>query len=82
MFWRNFYLLPSSVQLYNILLCQLSGDGVEREIVVNDDIAEDNVAILVLNKLESPKNIFTMFCTENCKGILKGLTGLGLMSLQ
>ena len=65
-------LLPSSVQLYNILVCQLSGDGVEREIVVNDDIAGDNVAILVLNKLESPKNIFTMFCTENCKGILKG----------
>ena len=65
-------LLPSSVQLYNILVCQLSGDGVEREIVVNEDIDEDNVAILVLNKLESPKNIFTMFCTENCKGILKG----------
>ena len=64
-------LLPSSVQLYNILVCQLSGDGVEREIVVNEDIDEDNVAILVNNKLESPKNIFSMFCTDNCKGILK-----------
>ena len=65
-------LLPSSVQLYNIIVCQLSGDGVEREIVVNEDIDEDNVAILVNNKLESPKNIFSMFCTDNCKGILKG----------
>ena len=40
--------------------------------MTNDDISEDKIAILVNNKLQSPKNIFFMFCTDNCKNILKG----------
>ena len=47
-------------------------DKIELEIIVNDDISEDKIAILANNKLESPKNIFTMFCTDNCRNILKG----------
>ena len=65
-------LLPRTIQVYNLVALELSGDGIELEIFVNDDISEDRIAILVNNKLESPKNIFTMFCTDNCKDILKG----------
>ena len=65
-------LLPRTIQVYNIVVLALSGDGVERDIVVNDDVSEDKIAILSNNKLESPKKIFTMFCTDNCKDILKG----------
>ena len=65
-------LLPRTIQVYNFVVLELSGDGIEREIVANDDIAEDKIAILTNNKVESPKNIFTMFCTDNYKDILKG----------
>ena len=65
-------LLPRTIQVYNLVALELSGDGIEREIIVNDDISEDRIAILANNKLESPKNVFTMFCTDNCKDILKG----------
>ena len=63
--------LPKTIQVYNIVVLALSGDGIEREIIVNDDITEDKIAILSNNKIESPKRIFTMFCTDNCKDILK-----------
>ena len=65
-------LLPRTIQVYNLVVLELSGDGIEREIIANDDITEDKIAILTNNKIESPKNIFTMFCTDNCKDILKG----------
>ena len=65
-------LLPNTIQVYNLVALELSGDGNELEIIVNDDISEDKIAILVNNKLQSPKNIFFMFCTDNCKNILKG----------
>ena len=65
-------LLPRTIQVYNLVALELSGDGIEREIIVNDDISENRIAILANNKLESPKNVFTMFCTDNCKDILKG----------
>ena len=63
--------LPSSIDLYNIIVCELSRDGIEREFLVNEDIAQDKIAILVILKIESPKMIFTMYSTENCKDILK-----------
>ena len=65
-------LLPRTIQVYNLVALELSGDGNELEIIVNDDISEDKIAILVNNKLQSPKNIFFMFCTDSCKNILKG----------
>ena len=60
-------LLPSSIQLYNIIVSMLSGDGVDREVFVNEDLEDKNVAILISNKLESPKIIYSMFCTKNAK---------------
>ena len=66
---QNF--LPSSIDLYNIIVCELSGDEIEREILVNEDIAQDKVAIRVILKIESPKMIFSMYSTDNCKEILK-----------
>ena len=66
-------LLPSSLQLYNIIVCHLSDDGVERQIEVIDDIHEDRIAMIVINKLESPKIIVSMFCTEDCQEELKDL---------
>ena len=65
-------LLPKTIQLYNIVVLELSGDGIEREIITNDDISEDKIAILAHNKLGNPKKILSMFCTDNCKDILKG----------
>ena len=66
-------LLPSSIQLYNIIVCHLADDGVERQIEVIDDIHEDRIAMIVINKLESPKIIVSMFCTEDCQEELKDL---------
>ena len=71
-------LLPRTIQVYNLVALELSGDKIELEIIVNDDISEDKIAILANNKLESPKNIFTMFCTDNCKHILKGFLEKGV----
>ena len=64
-------LLPSSIQLYNIIVSMLSGDGLDREVFVNDDFEEKNVAILISNKLESPKIIYSMFCTKNAENQLE-----------
>ena len=60
-------LLPSSIQLYNIIVSMLSGDGVDREVFVNEDLEDKNVAILISNQLEFPKIIYSMFCTKNAK---------------
>ena len=65
--------LPRSIQLYNIIVCELSQDGIERKVFVNDDLDDDNIAIVVINKLECPKNIISMFCTENCAKQLRTL---------
>ena len=64
-------LLPSSIQLYNIIVSMLSGDGLDREVFVNDDFEHNNVAILISNKLESPKIIYSMFCTKNAENQLE-----------
>ena len=58
--------LPSSIQLYNIIVCEISQDGIERRVFVNEDLDEDNIAVVVINKLECPKNIISMYCTDNC----------------
>ena len=58
--------LPSSIQLYNIIVCEISQDGIERRVFVNEDLNEENIAVVVINKLESPKNIISLYCTDNC----------------
>ena len=58
--------LPSSIQLYNIIVCEISQDGIERRVFVNEDLNEENIAVVVINKLECPKNIISMYCTDNC----------------
>ena len=64
-------LLPSSIQLYNIIACQLSNDGIERKIVVNEDFSEEKIALMVVNRLEAPKLIVSLFCTDNCQEVLR-----------
>ena len=40
----------------------------DREVFVNDDLAEGNIAVLVRDKMTlAPKNIFFMFCTQNAE---------------
>ena len=65
-------LLPSSIQLYNIIVCELSNDGIDRNIIVNDNFSEEKIALMVLNRLEAPKLIVSLFCTDNCKEVLRG----------
>ena len=65
--------LPRSIQLYNIIVCELSQDDIERKVFVNDDLDDDNIAIVVINKLECPKNIISLYCTDNCTDNLRGL---------
>ena len=65
--------LPKSIQLYNIIVCEMSGDGIERKVFVNEDLDDDNIAIVVINKLECPKNIISLYCKENCTEQLRTL---------
>ena len=65
--------LPSSIQLYNIIVCELSQDGIDRKVFVNADLDDDNIAIIVINKLECPKNIISLYCTNNCTEQLRTL---------
>ena len=39
-----------------------------RDVFVNDDLAEGNIAVLVRDKMTlAPKNIFFMFCTQSAE---------------
>ena len=65
--------LQKSIQLYNIIVCEMSGDGIERKVFVNEDLDDDNIALVVINKLECPKNIISLYCTDNCTEQLRTL---------
>ena len=63
--------LPNSLQLFNILQQILAGDGIERDVFVNEDFSHKDLAVMVLEKAELPKQVFSVFCTENSLEKLK-----------
>ena len=56
-------LLPSSLQILNVVILTISDDGVDRTVIVNDNFTVDNVAVVVVDRLESPRENITMFCS-------------------
>ena len=56
-------LLPGSIQVFNLLTLALSGDGIGRKVIARDDDGkEDTLAVIVINKIESPKESITLYC--------------------
>ena len=63
--------LPNSLQLFNIIQQILAGDGIERDVYVNEDFSHKDLAVMVLEKVELPKQVFSVFCTKNSLEKLK-----------
>ena len=63
--------LPNSLQIFNILQQILAGDGIERDVFVNEDFHHKDLAVMVLEKVELPKQVFSVFCTKNSLEKLK-----------
>ena len=57
-------LLPNSIQVYNLVTLALSDDGIERKVIVSDDNKDDidTLAMIVVNRIESPKESVTLYC--------------------
>ena len=56
-------LLPGSIQVFNLVTLALSGDGIARQVVARDDGGKvDTLAVIVINKIESPKESITLYC--------------------
>jgi len=62
---------PDSFQLFNIVQLILTEDGIEREVYVNEDFNNKDLAILVFEKIQMPKQDFALFCTKNSLEKLK-----------
>ena len=55
-------LLPGSIQVFNLVTLALSGDGIARQVIARDDGGEvDTLAVIVVNKIESPKESITLY---------------------
>ena len=68
-------LLPDSIQVFNLVTLALSGDGVARQVIARDEGDKvETLAVVVLNKIESPKESITLYCNtlgaENMKKLL------------
>lgn len=56
-------LLPESLQILNVVILTIASDGIDRTVIVNDNFNVENVAIVVFDRLETPRLNITMFST-------------------
>ena len=67
-------LLPDSIQVFNLVTLALSGDGIARQVIARDEGGrEDTLAVLVLNKVESPKETVSLYYNTLGAGNMKKL---------
>ena len=68
-------LLPNSIQVYNLVTLALSDDGIERKVIVSDDNKDDidTLAVIVVNRIESPKESVTLYCRRGGLANIKKL---------
>ena len=70
-------LLPDSIQVFNLVTLALSGDGIARQVIARDEGGRldrlDTLAVLVLNKVESPKESVSLYYNTLGAGNIKKL---------
>ena len=67
-------LLPDSIQILNVVKLTHDSDGINRTVIVNENYSKENLAIIVIDHLESPRSNITMFSTsEGEKDLIKML---------
>ena len=67
-------LLPDSIQVFNLVTLALSGDGIARQVIARDEGGElDTLAVIVINKIEAPKESISLYCSALGVGNLKKL---------
>ena len=64
-------LLPDSIQILNVVKLTLASDGINRTVIVNENFSKDNLAVMVIDHLESPRSNITMFSTSKGEKDLK-----------
>ena len=65
--------LPESLQILNVVILTIAEDGINRTVIVNDNFDTDNVAIVVIDRLETPRLNITMFSSTEGEEDLKKL---------
>ena len=63
--------MPASLQLFNIVQQIIADDGIAREVYVSQDFSNKDLAVMVFEKIELPKKVFSVFCTKNSLEKLK-----------
>ena len=68
-------LLPDSIQVFNLVTLALSGDGIARQVIARDEGGDlDTLAVIVINRIEAPKESISLYCSplgaDNMKDLL------------
>ena len=67
-------LLPDSIQVFNLVTLALSGDGIARQVIALDEGGKvDTLAVIVLNKIEAPKESISLYYNTLGAGNMKKL---------
>ena len=56
--------LPESLQILNVVILTIAEDGINRTVIVNDNFDTENVAVVVIYNLETPRLNITMFSSK------------------
>ena len=63
--------LPESLQIMNVIILSIADDGINRTVFVNDNFNTENVAVMVMDRLETPRLNITMFSSTGGEEDLK-----------
>ena len=63
--------LPESLQILNVVILTIAVDGINRTVIVNDNFDTENVAVVFIDRLETPRLNITMFSSTEGEEDLK-----------
>ena len=71
-------LLPDSIQVFNLVTLALSGDGIARQVIARHEGGGrvdglDTLAVIIINKVESPKESISLYYNTLGAGNMKNL---------
>ena len=58
-------LLPTSMQIVNVVALTIAEDGIDRTVFANDNFDQDNLAVVAFDYIEAPERLnITVFSSE------------------